>query len=111
MENTVEIGLYLSYFMFAVAALGAIVLPLVNSFNEPEKLKKGLIGLGALLVVFLISWGIAGDELRTLYIDAESPVNTAGMSKLIGGTITMVYVLMGIAVVGIVYTEITKAIK
>lgn len=111
MENTVEIGLYLSYFMFAIAAIGAIVLPLVNSMSQPKKLVNGLIAIGALLVVFLISWGIAGDELRTLYIDAESPIATAGMSKLVGGTITMVYVLMGIAVVGIVYTEITKAIK
>jgi len=111
MENTVNIALYLSYFMFAIAALGAIVLPLINSIGHPKKLTGGLIGLGALLVVFLVSWGISGDELTSLYIGASSPVTSAGMSKLIGGTITMVYLLMGIAIVGIVYTEITKALK
>jgi len=103
-----EYGLYLSYLLFAVGVVAAIVLPLIKALDEPKKLVQAGIGLAALLVIFLISWAIAGNEVTSMYTEKGVDV---GLSKLVGGMLTMVYLLMGIAVVGIVYTEITKAVK
>jgi hypothetical protein len=70
---------------------------------------KSAIGVGVLLVVFGLGYIISGSELTTKYI--ESGVTSEGLSKVLGGMISMVYILMAIAAAGIVYTELNKAIK
>ena len=101
-------GLYFAYFLFIVAALGALILPLINALGDTKKIVRGLIAIGVLGVLFLISWGISGGEITEMY--TEKGVN-ATMSKVIGGAITMMYLLGGIAVIGIIYSEVHKAIK
>ena len=103
-----EFGLYLAYLLFGIALLAAVVLPLIKALDEPKKLVKAGIGVGGILVVFLISWAIAGNEVTAMYTTKGVDV---GLSKLVGGVLTMMYLLMGIAIVAIVYTEITKAFK
>ncbi len=103
-----EYGLYLAYILFAIGLLAAIILPLIKAFDEPKKLIQAGIGLGGLLVVFLISWAIAGNEVTTMYTTKGVD---AGLSKLVGGVLTMMYLLMGIAFVAIIYTEISKSFK
>lgn len=104
-----QYGLILSYILTVLGVVLAIVFPLISSFDEPKKLVKSLIGLGILIVVFGIGYAISGSEVTSKYIEAG--VTTAGLSKMLGGMLTMVYILMGIAVAGIVYTELNKAIK
>lgn len=101
-------GLIISYILFAVALLGVIILPLIKAFDDPKKMVRGLIALGLLSVVFLISWGISGSEVSEMY--TEKGVGD-GLSKVIGGVLIMMYLLAGIAIVGIVYSEFSKAVK
>lgn len=107
--DSIDIALYLSYGLALLAAIAAIVFPIVNSIGEPKTLVKSGIGFGVLVVVFLISWALSGNDF-TAYQASEFGI-TAGLSKFVGGLITMMYVLTGIAVVGIVYTEFSKMIK
>ncbi len=102
-------GLYLAYILTIVGVVLAIVLPLIKSLDEPKQLIGTAIGVGILIVIYGIGYMISGSEVTARYI--ESGVETEGLSKLIGGMLTMVYLLLGIAVVGIVYTELNKAIK
>jgi hypothetical protein len=102
-------GLYLAYILTAVGVVLAIVLPLIKSLDEPKQLLGTAIGVGILVVIYGIGYMISGSEVTARYI--ESGVETEGLSKLIGGMLTMVYLLLGIAVVGIAYTELNKAIK
>lgn len=102
-------GLWLAYILVILGVLLAIIFPIISSVGEPKKMVKTLIGLGAILVVFGLGYIISGSELTAKYI--ESGVDTEGLSKMIGGMLTMVYILMGIAAAGIVYTELNKAIK
>ena len=105
----VDIILYISYALTILAALAAIVFPIINSVGDPKSLVQSGIGLGALAVIFLISWGMSGSEF-TEYQASEFGINAA-LSKFVGGLLTTVYLLTGIAIIGIVYTEISKAIK
>ncbi|MBU2913875.1 MULTISPECIES: hypothetical protein [Reichenbachiella] len=104
--DSIDVALYISYTLTILAGLAAIVFPIINSVSDPKSLVKAGAGLGALLVIFLISWAISGSDVTAAYADL-SP----SLSKFIGGLLTMMYVLTGLALVGIVYTEVSKAIK
>ncbi|WP_109829250.1 hypothetical protein [Reichenbachiella versicolor] len=106
--DSIDVALYISYALTILAGIAAIAFPLFNSFGDPKSLTKSAAGLGALLVVFGIGWALAGAEVTESYI--EFGVD-AGLSKFIGGLLTMMYILTGIAIVGIVYTEVSKIIK
>lgn len=101
-------GLIIAYILFGIAVLGVIVLPLINAFSDPKKIVRGLIAIGLLAVVFLISWGLSGAEVTEMYTEKEVG---EGLSKVIGGVLIMMYSLSGIAIIGIVYSEFAKAFK
>lgn len=104
----VDIMLYGAYLLVIIAALGAIVLPLINALSNPKSLLKSVLGVVIIGVVYLIGWGISGDEVTAKYIQFDI-TNTS--SKVIGGVLITTYLLMGIAVISIVYSEIAKIIK
>jgi hypothetical protein len=58
--------------------------------------------------MFLLGYLISGNEVLPSYI--EFGVD-AGLSKFIGGMIILVYLLAGIAIGGIIYSEISKSFK
>jgi hypothetical protein len=107
-EFVSEYGLYLGYALVIIAVLSVIILPLINSINDPKSLLKGGLGILFLGVVYLISYLLAGNEVLPTYL--EYGVD-ASASKLIGGALISMYILIGIALVFIVYTEISKLTK
>lgn len=104
----IDIILILSYVLICLAAAAAIILPTINAISDPSSLVTAGIGLGGLAVVFLISWAISGNEVLTSY--AGFGID-AGLSKFVGGALTMMYLLSFIAIIGIVFTEISKVFK
>lgn len=107
MEST-DIGLYLGYTFIIVAVAAAIVLPLINALKSPAGLLKSLAGVGALVVVFFIAYAMAGSEVSTRA--ASNGIN-ATSSKLIGAGLAMFYIVFIAAAVGVVFSEINKALK
>lgn len=106
--DIIDIGIYLSYLLFIIALGAAIVLPLVNAIKSPSTFVKSLAGVGALVVVFGISFALANDEVSpkaaSLGIDATG-------SKLIGAGLTMLLFVFIAAAIGVIYSEINKAFK
>ena len=109
MTGLVEFGLYLTYILVGVAVLAVIVLPLINAVSNPRSLVISGIGLAALLVVFLISWALSSYD--TVSAKAAEQGLTPGGVQRIGGVLTMMYLLLAGAIVGIVVTEIGKIFK
>lgn len=103
-----DIGLYFGYGLLILAVGAAVVLPAINALRSPKELAKSGMALGALVVVFLIAYGLSGSEVTAKYtaqgIDESS-------SKLIGAGLAMFYIVFFTAVIGIVYSEINKALK
>lgn len=108
MESFIDIALWVAFGMVAVAALAAIVMPIINSLSHPKTLIKSGVGILVLGVIFLICWGIAGDEVSKRFVEAGL---TEATSKFSGGLLMTMYVLFVIAIVGIVFSEINKALK
>jgi hypothetical protein len=103
-----DIGLYIAY-VFTIVAIGAaVVLPLINAIKSPAGLVKSLVSVGGLVVIFVIAYAVSGSEVTT---KAAAAGVDASSSKLIGAGLAMFYIVMIVAVVGVVYSEINKAFK
>ncbi|HRJ28201.1 MAG TPA: hypothetical protein PLV21_15860 [Cyclobacteriaceae bacterium] len=105
---SVDAGLYTSYALLAVAVISAIVLPLINVLQSPGDLKKALFSIIGIVVLFGISYALAGSEVSA---DQAAKGVTANVSKLVGAGLIMFYLTSAIAVLGLIYSEINKAIK
>lgn len=103
-----DIFLYLGYTLVIIAAVAAIILPLINALGNPQSLLKS--GLGILIIVglYFLAYAFSGSEVTQEY----SKYNVGpDLSKMVGGTLIMGYFLLGFAIVGIVFTEVNKIFK
>lgn len=103
-----DIGLYVSYGLLIIAILAAIILPLINSLSNPKSLLKTGAGVIGIVVLFLICYLIADSGVNGKYMTLGV---TEGTSKFVGGALLTMYVLFIVAIVGIIITELNKAIK
>jgi hypothetical protein len=98
----IDIGLYAGYVLVGLCALAAVLIPLVQSFDDPKSLVKSGVGVAALALVFIVSYALADDAATGV---------TATASKMVGAGLITTYVFFFGAIVGIVYTEISKMIS
>lgn len=103
-----DVGLYLLYALLTIAVLAAIVFPLINSLSNPRGLIRSGIGVALMLVLFVIAYALSGSELTR-------PAVAAGLTgpsvKLIGAGLIMLYIVLFLAVLALIYSEISKALK
>mgnify|MGYP000938493231 FL=1 len=105
-----DIMLYATYLLAVVGTILSIVMPLLKSLDDPKGLMKSALGVFGLVALFFICYSLSGNEVLPKFEGA--PFNlTPGMSQLIGGMLVMTYILTVIAIVSIVVTELTKAVK
>ncbi|MDX5477797.1 hypothetical protein [Fontibacter flavus] len=108
--DTIDIFMFLSYGLIIGGSVLAVVMPLIKSLGDPSSLVKTGLSVLALAVVFFIAYSISDSEVLPKY--AAEPFNlTPGLSKFVGGSLLTTYALFIIAIVGIVVTELNKAIK
>ena len=107
-NNWVDIMLYIGYFLIAVAAIAAIVLPLIKSMSDPRSLLAMGAGLVGLIVIFLIGYALADSEVLPSF--ARQGID-ATWSQVIGGTLITMYLLIGIALLSILVTEVSKIFR
>ncbi|MGY6741493.1 MAG: hypothetical protein ACXIUQ_02070 [Cecembia sp.] len=108
--DSIDIFIFVAEGLIIIGAILAILMPLIKSLDNPSSLVKTGIGVVALLVVFFIAYSMADSEVLPKY--AADPFNlTPEISKFVGGALLTTYALFIIAIVGIVFTEINKAIK
>ncbi len=95
------------YILLIVSAAAAVIFPVLLMAQNPKKAKMTLIGVGALVLVFGISYGIAGSEVLPAYKD----IVTESSSKMVGAGIITFY-LLGLGAIGAaVYSEVSKMFK
>lgn len=107
-EGLISAGMWIFYILLIVSIAAAILMPLLNAVKTPGTFKKSLIGVGALVVLFVISYALAGSGVDPVH--AAKGV-TEGSSKMIGAGLVMFYFTLFGSIIGIIYAEISKAIK
>ena len=100
--------LYLAYFLFGLALIAGIVLPLVKSLQSPKELLRSAAGVLVLVVVFLVAYILSGDEVT---LTTASYGITPEKSKIIGGGIITLYIVFFAAIAGLAFSMINNAIK
>ena len=104
----VDTGLFIGYGLLILTLGAAVVLPLINALKSPKDLGKSFMGLGVLVVLFLVAYGLSGSKVTAEYSAAGITEST---SKIIGAGLTMFYIVFVLALVGIAVSEINKALK
>lgn len=108
--DTYDIFLYVSYLLVGLGIVSSVLLPLIKSLDDPKSLMKSGLGVVAILVLFFICYSLSSNEVLPKF--EGEPFNlTPGTSQMVGGLMISTYVLTIVALVGIVLTEINKAIK
>ena len=105
--------LYWSYVLFGIAAVAALVFPLVRMFTRPKEAVKTLISVAAVAVLVLIAYMLADN---TVFTAAQLPGydgedNVPGTLKFAGMMLWTVYLLFAGAIGSIAYAEVSKVLK
>ncbi len=106
--NIVDIMIYLAYALLGLGVIAAIVMPLINSISDPKSLLGGLIGIVFLLIIYGVAYAISQGDVTSVYMRFGVD---GGMSKLVGASIISMYILLGLSVLGIVFSEIYKLVS
>ena len=107
--DIVHIGLIFTYILLTVGVLAAIIMPLFQAITtDPKSLLKSAMGLGVIVVIYFIGYALAGNEVTAKY--SEFGVD-ASISKMVGGILNTMYILMFGALAGILFTEVHKVTR
>ncbi len=105
----IDISIKFTYVLLGFATITALVMPLFQAIkDDPKSLIKSAIGLGTLVLIYFIGYAIAGDEVTPKYVEFNVD---SSISKMVGGILIAMYILMFTAVAGIFYSEIKNIIK
>ncbi len=114
-----DFGLWAAIILTVIAALALIVFGIMQVASHPKASMKGLIGFGALILLFIITYAMASGEPETALLtrsvqnfesSQETDITPSDL-KLIGGGIITSLVLMGIAVVVLIVTGVRNFFK
>ena len=103
-----DVGLYVLYVLLFIAVAAAIIFPLINSISNPSSLLKSGIGVIVMLVLFGIAYAVSDAALPRSAIAAGLSESSV---KLIGAGLIMFYIVLVLAVLALIYSEISKAFK
>jgi hypothetical protein len=114
-DQWIDLGLYASYVLIGIAIVAAVGMNFANALNDPKSLIKGLAGIVVLAAVFFIGYSMAPSEFgqSTAMAFESAKIDPAGEStgntyKLVGGAMTTTLVLILIAVVGLIYSSVSR---
>lgn len=107
-DGLINAGMWLFYILLIASVAAAVIMPLLHAVKTPGTFKKSLVGVGALVVLFGISYVLSGSEVTAVHAAKGITPDT---SKMIGAGLTMFYFALFGSIIGIIYSEISKAIK
>lgn len=99
-----------SYILFGLAAVSAIIFPIVSLILNPKKAVRSLISVGVIAVLAFISYLIASDSIPN-FLGADKFNISATTSRMVGTGLWAMYILGIVAVLSILYTEVSKIFK
>ncbi len=99
-ESLIDIGMYITYGLLAIAAAAALIFSIVQMATDFRKAVPTLVGIAILVLVILFSYSISTNEVY----DNAGPT----VSQWVGGGIISTMILIGLGLVAAVFTEVYK---
>lgn len=99
-----------AYILLGITAGLTIVFSLIGLFLNPKGAKKSIVAIVFAGVVILIAWFLADDTVLYLphYTGSDNVPQTL---KFVDTGLFTAYLLAGVAILAIIYSEISKAFK
>ena len=114
MLSWVNSNLIWAYILVAIGAGIAIISGLIHTLTDKKALRGGLISLAFLAIVAVISYSLASDAIPQ-FIGVDKFINdgtlTAKVSKLVDTGLYATYILLGLAILSIVFSSVTRLFK
>jgi len=114
MGGWINTNLIWAYILMAVGAGTAVIAGLLHMFTDIKAAKKGLISLVFLGVVALVSYLLASDEIPQ-FLGVQKFINdgtlTAQVAKLVDAGLYATYILLGLAVLSVMLSGLTRLFK
>ena len=108
-DTWINIGLTVSYILIGLAALGILAFSLMNIAKKPGGAKGVLIGIVGLAIIFGLTYALStGEDANTLFADENV---TEATSRRVGMGLASFYILAGLAILSILYVEVTRLFK
>jgi H+/Cl- antiporter ClcA len=106
----IDIGIYITYALFGIAALGALFSGVRGMMTNPKNSKMALFGLVGIVVVFAISMGLSSgtDVNELLFEKTGTPIS---WSRWVGAGLISFYILFVCVIVTVVAAEVIKPSK
>jgi hypothetical protein len=98
-----------AYILAVLAAGMALIFPLAQIIAQPKRGRGTLIGIVGLALVVFISYNLASTE--PLNFTTPNPNNVPIVLKNVGTGLITFYILVGIGIGTILFTEISKSFK
>ena len=110
MTGWINTNLWWTYILMVVGAGVAVIGGLVHMFSDIRSAKRALISLVILAAVVLVSYLLASDTMPQ-FIGIQRAINeglTAQTVKFIDTGLIITYILLGLAVLAILLSPVTK---
>ena len=108
MNSLINIGIILTYVMVILGAAVALYFGIMKLIQNGENAKKTIYTILGLLVICIISYVIASDEVLSSF---EKYDITSGDSKQVGMGLYVFYLLAFGGIASIIFAEFSKAFK
>jgi len=106
----VDIGIYVTYALFGIAALGAIFAAARGFVTNPGKMKTALFGIVGVVVVFGASWALSsGTDVSELLF--EKTGTSQSWSRPVGAGLYSFYILFSCTILAVIGTEVVRPSK
>lgn len=102
-------GITFTFLLGVIAAGSAIVFPILYMASHPKSAIGALVGVGLIVVIFLIGYFLSGDEILISYERVGFTSHSA--SKLVGGALKMMYIAIAAVIGSAIYSEVRKLTK
>jgi len=101
---------YWTYFMVAVAVFFTLIFPIANMFTNPKSGLKTLVSLAVLALVLFVGYQLADDTIMNIP-GYEGPDNVPNRLKLSGMGIYTMYIMLGGALLAMLYSSVSRLFR
>lgn len=105
-ESLINFGIYASYALIIAGIAGILLFGVMQIVGHPKAAKSALFGIVGLAVIGGLAYALStGTDASGMY--AKLGVSE-GSSHMVGAGLYAFYILMALAVLSIIYVEITR---
>ena len=107
-----ENGLDLAYTYTLIAVFAAVVFATVMTIiTDPKRLIKPLAAIVVLAVLFFVGYSMAEGQVHNVKSGADIVTVSAETSRWVEAALNTFYIIFGIAIVGVIFNEVSKIFK